>query len=313
MNYLQTNKNILIAFSAVFVSLIVASAVSAFLNRRYKEHDFSELRRRIRTWWGMAGLFCIGILIGRIASIFFFGLLSFLALKEYFTLIPTRRADRRVLFWAYLAIPLQYWWVYIDWYGMFIIFIPVYMFLMLPMRMVLTGNTKGFLNSAGTLHWGLVTTVFSISHVALLLVLPQHTNPAASGAGLVFYLVCLTEINDVAQFVWGKTLGNRKVVPGVSPNKSYAGLIGGVGTTILLAFLMAPFLTPLSRIESLFAGVIIGLGGFIGDITVSAVKRDIGVKDSGNLLPGHGGILDRIDSLTYTAPLFLHFVRYLHY
>ena len=99
----------------------------------------------------------------------------------------------------------------------------------------------------------------------------------------------------------------------MSPNKTFEGLVGGVATTVVLAVVLAPWLTPFTRYESVAAGLLIGVFGFIGDVTISAIKRDIGVKDSGTLLPGHGGILDRLDSLTCTAPLFFHFVRYLHY
>jgi phosphatidate cytidylyltransferase len=186
-------------------------------------------------------------------------------------------------------------------------------FLFLPMKMVLIGETQGFLRAASTLQWGLMTTVFSLSHVAYLLALPDDRNPAGGGDALLFYLVFLTQINDVAQYVWGKSFGRHKVIPTVSPNKTFEGLLGGVATTTLLAFVLAPWLTPLTRIESIAAGVLIGVCGFIGDVTVSAIKRDVGVKDSGTLLPGHGGILDRLDSLTYTAPLFFHFIYYLHY
>jgi phosphatidate cytidylyltransferase len=193
---------------------------------------------------------------------------------------------------------------------------------------VLQGETGGFLRAAGTLHWGLMTMVFSISHVAFLLMLraPQPelplrgaeaaaaaAPPALGGPALVLYLVFLTQFNDVAQFLWGKALGRHKVVPQVSPNKTLEGLLGGLATTIVLAVVLAPWLTPLLVREAVAAGVIIGLGGFIGDVVISALKRDLGIKDSGSLLPGHGGILDRIDSLTYTAPLFFHYVFYLHF
>lgn len=208
---------------------------------------------------------------------------------------------------------MQYYWVGIEWYGMFIIFIPVFAFLYLPMKMVLFGETQGFLRAASTLHWGLMTTVFSLSHMAYLLALPDDKNPAGGGDALLFYLVFLTQINDVAQYVWGKSFGRHKATPTVSPNKTIEGLLGGVCTTTLLAVVLAPWLTPLTLIESIAAGVLIGVCGFIGDVTMSAVKRDIGVKDSGTLLPGHGGVLDRLDSLTYTAPLFFHFVYFLHY
>ncbi|MES1988716.1 MAG: phosphatidate cytidylyltransferase, partial [Pseudomonadota bacterium] len=195
----------------------------------------------------------------------------------------------------------------------FIIFIPVYMFLLMPLRMLIGGETQGFLKAVGTLHWGLMTTVFSLSHAAYLLALPNQVNPAAGSAGILLFLVFLTQFNDIMQYVWGKLLGSIKVIPKVSPNKTLGGLLGGIATTTLLAWLLAPYLTPLVGWEPLAAGVLIGLAGFVGDVSISAVKRDLGIKDTGNLIPGHGGILDRVDSLTYTAPLFFHFVYYLHY
>jgi phosphatidate cytidylyltransferase len=288
--------------------LAVASVVAWRLSKRGPPEKYLELAQRVRSWWVMVAVFGIAIAIDRRLSIGFFGFVSFLALKEYFSLIPTRRADRRVLFWAYLSIPLQYYWVARGWYGIFIVFIPVWMALVVPARMVLIGETRDFLRAVGTIQWGLLTMVFGISHQAYLLVLP-----AAAGASLVLYLVVLTQLNDVAQYVWGKTLGRRKVVPTVSPNKTVEGLIGGLATTLLLAILLAPLLTPLSRAHSIAAGLMIGAGGFLGDITVGAVKRDIGVKDAGSMLPGHGGVLDRINCLTFTAPMFFHFVRFYYY
>ncbi len=295
------------AMAGIFGLLLVATLIVFVLRRVNPERDYAELGLRVRSWWVMAAIFLVALALSRTVSLVFLALVSFLALKEYLSLIPTRRADRRVLLWAYLAIPIQYLWVGAEWYGMFIIFIPVYAFLLLPVQMVLIGETSGFLKAAGTLHWGLMTTVFSLSHAAYLLVLPAGENPGAGGPGLLLFLVFLTQFNDVSQFVWGKTLGRAKALPKVSPGKTQAGVVGGVITTTVLAMLMAPWLTPLVWYEALAAGVLISLGGFLGDVSISAVKRDIGVKDSGGLLPGHGGILDRIDSLTYTAPLFFHF------
>jgi phosphatidate cytidylyltransferase len=302
-----------IAFFVIGALLCLASLTSIGLVKSKPGHDYSELRQRIRTWWLIAGVFAAAVLFNRTVSVAVLGFVSFLAFKEYLSLIPTRRADHRVLFWAYLSIPFQYYWVWMGWYGLFIIFIPVYVFLLLPMRMILIGETQGFLRAIGTLHWGLMITVFSLSHMAYMLVLPAETNPAGGSMGLLIFLVVLTEMNDVAQYLWGKTFGRRKISPKVSPNKTVAGFLGGIATTILLAILAAPHLTPLSFNASLAAGALIGIGGFVGDVTISALKRDLGVKDSGSLLPGHGGILDRLDSLTYTAPLFFHFVYYLYY
>ncbi len=156
-----------------------------------------------------------------------------------------------------------------------------------------------------------MTTVFAFSHVAFLLVLPD--DGMQTGALLVLFLVGLTEFNDIAQYLWGKSIGRIKITPRVSPNKTLAGLVGGVATTTLVASLLGPLMTPLSIPLSLLAGLIIGISGFCGDVVMSAIKRDIGVKDSGTLLPGHGGILDRLDSLIFTAPVFFHFIRYFCY
>ena len=305
--------NLKIALAGIFGLLVTASVVVAVLVRARPQSDFSELVLRVKSWWVMALIFSIALSLSRTVSVVFLGLVSFLALKEYLSLIPTRRADRRVLLLAYLSIPLQYTFIGLERFGFFIIIVPVYMLLLIPALMVLIGETRGFLRAVGTLHWGLMITVFSIGHAAFLLVLPREGNPAAGGAGLLLYLVVLTQLNDVAQYLWGKSIGGAKALPKVSPGKTQAGLAGGVLTTTALAWLLAPWLTPLSGFQSIVAGFAIGVAGFIGDVTVSAVKRDLGIKDSGSLLPGHGGILDRIDSLTYTAPTFFHFVFYLHY
>ncbi|MEO1766732.1 phosphatidate cytidylyltransferase [Thiobacter aerophilum] len=305
--------NVLWALGGVIAVLVLASVIVAVLAAVRRDKDYGELKLRMRSWWWMVGIFAAAMLLSPTAAVVFWGFVSFLALKEYLSLIPTRRADRRVLFWAYLAIPIHYYWAGIAWYGMFVIFIPVFMFLLLPLRMVTIGETQGFLRAAGTLHWGMMAMVFSISHLAYLLVLDPAKNAAGAGAGLLLYLVFLTQFNDVAQYTWGKLFGKHKVIPKVSPKKTWEGLIGGILTTLALAVLIAPYLTPLRLLEAIGAGLIIGVFGFIGDVTISAVKRDIGVKDSGTLIPGHGGVLDRVDSLTYTAPLFFHYVYYLHY
>jgi phosphatidate cytidylyltransferase len=196
---------------------------------------------------------------------------------------------------------------------MFIVFVPVWMFLFFPALMAARGETQGFLRAVGTLSWGLMMTVFTLSHMAWLLVSGDRVNPGAGGLGLLLFLVVLTQFNDVAQYCWGKLFGRHKVTPTVSPKKTWEGLIGGIATTSLVAALAGPYLTPMDWRWSALAGAMLGVTGFLGDITLSAVKRDLGVKDTGGLIPGHGGILDRVDSLTYAAPAFVHFVRYFFY
>jgi phosphatidate cytidylyltransferase len=292
--------------------LTIASGITFGLMLKNPAHDYTELKQRIRSWWIMIAILFLVLILSKTAAIVFFGFLSFLTLKEFLSIVPTRQADRRVIFWAYLSIPLQYYWVSMGWYGMFIIFIPVYVFLLLPMRMILIGETHGFIHSAGVLHWAVMLCVFAISHLAYLLTLPV-LNIAAGSMGLVLFLLVMTECNDVFQYIWGKLLGKHKIIPKVSPNKTWEGFLGGLITSTAAAGYIAPLLTPLSFERGLIAGALIALAGFVGDVVISAVKRDLHLKDSGSLIPGHGGILDRLDSLIYTAPLFFHFLYYVAY
>ncbi|TWU43891.1 Phosphatidate cytidylyltransferase [Novipirellula aureliae] len=306
----------------VFAALGVASVVSIVAGRVYRDRDFTELRNRIRTWWTIVGLFSFALFWSQAAAILFFAFVSFLALKEFLSMVPTRRADRRVLFYAYMAVIVQYYFAVHAWYGMFITFIPVLMFVWLPTRMLMIGQTDGFLRAAGTLHWALMITVFSLSHAAYLLVFeagpaprvdgsyPSELGASYPGAGLLLFLILITELNDIFQYMWGKTLGRHKVAPNISPGKTYEGLLGGVGTTILFASLLGPRLTLMDVSHSLVAGLIIAVAGFAGDLSMSALKRDLKIKDFGATLPGHGGVLDRVDSLVFTAPLFFHFIYY---
>ncbi len=305
--------NVVYATAAIYAVLVLASSVVWLLRWGHQGERYRELAARTDSWWWMIGAFTLCVLLNQTVAIVFLAFISYLALKEYLSLIPTRRIDRGVLLFAYLAIPIQFYWAAIDWYNMFIVFIPVWVFLFFPALMALRGETQGFLRAVGTLSWGLMMTVFTLSHMAWLLVSGDQVNQIAGGVGLLLFLVVLTQFNDVAQYCWGKLLGRHKVTPKVSPNKTWGGLIGGIATTIALAALAGPYLTPMDWRWSALAGAILGISGFLGDITLSAVKRDLGVKDSGGLIPGHGGILDRIDSLTYAAPAFVHFIRYFYY
>ena len=301
----------ILVIALVFAGLSAATLAIARLRQRQPARDLSELESRISSWWIIVALLTAALVMGRGPTLLLLAFVSYLALKEYLSIIPTRRQDRAVLFFVYLAVPLQFWLVWTEWYGLFIVFVPVYMFMFLGSAMVMLGATHRFLEASGTLHWGLASTVYSLGHLAYLLVLMERGGHA-EGAALVIALLVVTELNDVAQYVWGKWLGQAKIVPLISPNKTWAGFWGGMATTALVAVLVLPALTPWSAPASLLLGLALALAGFFGDVTLSAVKRDVGLKDSGTLLPGHGGILDRVDSLIFTAPLFFHLTRYVH-
>jgi phosphatidate cytidylyltransferase len=296
----------------VLAVLVFSSVLAGLLRFLRPQGNFSELIARIKAWWIMAAVFFGAIAVSNRISLLFFGFLSFWALKEYITLLKTRPADHRALVWAFLAVPIQYVWVGMNWYGMFIIFIPVYMFLFLPIRLVLARETTGFVASASQIQWGLMAFVFGLSHLAMLLTLPAVNNSSANGRTLLLFLVFVVEMSDVLQFVWGKTLGRHKILPAVSPNKTWEGFLGGIITTSL-AGLLIRFLTPFTPWETIGVALLLTVAGFFGGAVMSAVKRDFGVKDFGGLIPGHGGVLDRVDSLCYAAPVFYHYLRYFHY
>ena len=195
--------------------------------------------------------------------------------------------------------------------------------LLLAARLVVRGKTTDYLATAGSLYWGVMLTVVCLSFAPMLLLLREESNSVAGPAGWFLYLVLLTQINDIAQALWGRAIGRHKITPIVSPNKTWEGFLLGMLTTIVLAVLLAGLLTRLAAplpfriagqaisipyLPALGAGLVISIAGFVGDINMSAVKRDLGVKDSGNLLPGQGGVLDRVDSLTFAAPAFFFYV-----
>ncbi len=301
------------ALAGIVALLVLATLGVVAINRLAPANGLDELAPRLRSWWVMVATFSVAVAFSRMLSLVFLAAISFLALREYLSLVPTRRVDRPLLLWAYLAIPLQYAWIALGRYDLVFVSVPLYVLVVFSVGMIVAGETRGFVRAAGTLSWGVLITVFALGHMGLLAALPDAGNPAGGAAGLLIYLVFLAQFGDVVQYVVGKTLGRRRLLPRVSPNKTWEGLIGGFVTTVILAAALAPWLTPLDRLEGAVAGVLIALAGCAGDATLSAVKRDLGVKDSSTLLPGHGGVLDRIDSLVFAAPLFFHFVYQLHY
>jgi len=298
------------------ILFLVGATASNWLWGRRRSDDKSralqrEVTLRIESWWIMVLVFVAVWLCGFYTTLALFFFLSLLALREYITLIETKRADHRALVWSFLIVlPLQYLLIAQHWYGLFSIFIPVYGFLIVTIRVAMSGDCADFLNRVATIHWGLMTCVFLLSHAPAILTLSVAGYESRQDE-LLFFLVVLTQLSDVFQFVCGKVFGKHRIAPKVSPNKTIEGLLGGMLLTGLTAILLSQ-LTPLPLVEDFILGVALCLFGFCGGLTMSAVKRDKGCKDFGTLLKGHGGILDRIDSLCFTAPLLFHFTRYFY-
>ena len=311
LDYFQ-NNDLLTVVLLIFGILTFASVLFFVVGKIKPNANLDELKSRTRSWWVMAIVFFIATMFSNAISYVAIAFLSFVAFRELYSILEFRDNDRYAVLWAYIAIPIQYYLAYIGWYGAYIIFIPVIMFLILPLRIVLRGDTNGIIKSMASLHWVTMLTVFGLSHMAYLLSLPPLPGFESGGRGLLLFLVFLTEINDVLQFTFGKLFGKRKIIPSVSPNKTWEGFIGGLIATTIIGYYLQ-FLTPLTGFNAAFVSFLIAFAGFSGDIVMSSIKRDIGVKDTSNAIPGHGGVLDRIDSLSYTAPTFFHIVLFLAY
>ena len=297
----------------VLALLTVSSVIGWLLSRQTMGEKaratVQNLNARIRAWWMMVAIFAVALATGGIGSVVLFGLTSFLALREFITLTPTRAGDHRTLFWVFFVVtPLQYVLVAQHWYGLFSIFIPVYAFLLIPVRSAAAGECERFLERTAKIQWGLMICVYCVSHAPALLTL---TIPGYEGqnAKLLFYLVLVVQISDVLQYVWGKTLGRRKIAPDVSPNKTVEGFVGGVVSATLIGAALW-WATPFTPWQSAGMSLAITLMGFFGGLVMSAIKRDRGVKDYGQMIEGHGGVLDRIDSICFAAPVFFHLTRF---
>lgn len=293
--------------------LVLASVAGWVLQQRFSPDGsntaIENLNERIRAWWIMAVLLAIAFAGGKAGVILLFGFCSFAALREFLTLTNARRADHWSLVAAFfLVLPLQYYFVWIEWYGLYSVFIPVYVFLLLPIVSALRGETEGYLVRIAEVQWALMICIFCASFVPALLNLDI---PGYEGRNvlLIAFLIVVVQLSDVLQYVWGKLLGKRRIAPRLSPSKTVEGFVGGVlSATLVGAGLF--WLTPFTFFQAGLLAFTIAILGFFGGLVMSAIKRDRGVKDWGHVIAGHGGFIDRLDSVVFSAPVFFHLVRY---
>jgi len=300
-------------FASIGATLVLASVVGFLLKRRRapdQPHDaIDNLNARIRAWWVMVLVIGLAFVFGRAGVIVLFLFVSFFALREFMSLTYTRRGDHDALATSFfIVLPLQYWFVWSGWYGLYSVFIPVYAFLVLPILSALSGDTMRFLERAAKVQWGLMVCVFCISHVPALLTLDI---PGFEGRNLllIVFLVLVVQSSDVLQYIWGKLFGRHRFAPDVSPSKTLEGLIGGVASATAIGAALW-WITPFKPWQSALIALAINVMGFLGGLVMSAIKRDRGVKDWGDMIEGHGGMLDRLDSVVFAAPVFFHVTRY---
>jgi phosphatidate cytidylyltransferase len=296
------------------VTTLILGSIAAFIARKRVRSERAKLTlagisARLLGWWGMIAVFVFSTWLGQASTYVLFALSSFWALREFITLTPTRLADHRALFLSFfVVIPLQYYLLAIEWYGFFVVFIPVYAFLILPARSAVVGDCERFLERAAKIQWGLMICVYCLSYAPALLS-SKITGYEGQNAKLLFWFVLVVETNDVLQFLWGNWLGRHYIAPKVSPNRTWEGFVGGVVCAVLLGTALHG-VTPFTAVQAAWMSLAITLMGFAGGITLSAIKRDRGVKAFGTGLVGQGGVLDRIESICFAAPILFHLTKW---
>lgn len=304
------------ALLALFGALAIGSAVRVFSLRNSPEDIAKKRTSSLVVWWLLAVVFSAALLLGRPGLAVLCCVATLLAVREFHAIYAKRSFDSPVLAITLCILAVLHYTVLTLTAAWPMWALPMVSLVLLSTIEICLGRTEDYLRATAGYFWAFVLMVFGLSHVV---VLTSLDSPIASlhqySVGWCIYLVILTESNDIAQALVGRQIGRRRITP-ISPHKTWEGLAGGVVITIILAVLLAPILTTLTRDRpfglaialSAMSGLIISLSGFIGDLNISALKREAGVKDSSHLLPGMGGMIDRIDSLTIAAPVFYYFV-----
>lgn len=314
------DRRTLILVAGILVVLASATAIGQFLKRHpdtgLNAAAVRTFNDRLRAWWLMCSVLAAALWIGNGVTFFVFWFLSFWALREFITLTPTRMGDHRALFWVFfLFTPLQYLLVGLNEYELFNVFLPVYAFLFVLARVALTGDYKRFLERTAKIQAGLLICVYSLSYAPALLNLRLFERDSNGGqvewhgnVRLLFFLILMVQVSEGMQYLWSKLLGRRIIAPAISHSRTWEGFLGGMGSATLLGAALW-WATPFEPWVAALMSLVISVMGFAGGMTMSAIKRDRGVKDYGTLVEGHSGVLDRIDSICFAAPVFFHLTR----
>jgi phosphatidate cytidylyltransferase len=298
------DSSLLRVVAGVYGFIGTCSAVS-FLHPRLRRPEARPIRQAINSWWAPALACGPASLLGAPVAIPLFAVVSAWTLHEYLGLLPAEDRHPATDAVARASVPIHYITLALGDPSLFFAVLLLWIGAVLPLTHAFVRGPSGMLSAVPRLQFGVLLTVLALSHVARIFLLPASIGPAG-GAGLAAMLLLCVMANDAAQYVAGKAFGRHKLAPVISPKKTWEGLAGGALVTALVAAGVARLITPFHPAMAALLGVIFSVTGLLGDLLISAVKRDAGVKDTGAVLPGQGGILDRCDSLILTAPLFAH-------
>src|SRR4051795_3230475 len=297
--------------AVVVVLLSAATAIGQIVQRQphlgLNAAAIATFNRRVRAWWIICALLAIAFFSPTL-TVALFGLMSFWALREFITLTPTRPGDHRALFWVFFMFtPLQYVAVAYNKYEFFSIWVPVYAFLFIPTRVALAGDYKRFLERVAKIQSGLLICVYCLSFAPALLYLKEANTEAdaRAQARLLFFFVTMALLSEAFQFLWSQLYGRHVIAPSINAARTWEGLVGGSASTALAGVILY-WATPYDVWQAAFMSMVVAVMGFAGAMTMSAIKRDRGVRDYGTLVEGHGGVLDRIDAICFAAPVFYH-------
>ena len=266
----------------------------------------------LKTSWVMATVFWIGWVLGETVATVLFAIVGFFALREFITLSPTRRGDHRSLVLAFFVVlPLQFWLVGSKHFDLFTVFIPVYVFLALPVVSALANDPQRLLERNAKLQWGIMVCVYGMSHVPALLLLdfPGYRD---KGAFLVFFLVFVVQTCMLVQHLLGRRFPHKPVAPQVSQSFQWTSWLAGVAAGGLAGGLLT-FITPFKPGQALGMALLACVAGSLGHLVMKALKRDRGITSwgmQGMSVTGAGGLLDRVDALCFAAPVFFHSARW---
>ena len=318
MTALQTwtaDQQVALLFVILFGCLLLASAAAALLVIRdssaVQAQRLQRFQRELRAVWVAAAVFWAAWIAGPAGATTLFGLVSFLALREYITLLKTRRSDHRSLLLAFFTVlPIQYLLLGSRSFDLFSVFIPVYMFLALPVVSALAGDPERFLERNAKIQWGIMVCIYGLSHAPALVLLdfPHHTG---RGAFLLFFLVMVVACAQIVQGVAEGRLRRRPVARHIDRYFSLrAWGLGAAAAALLGAALF--WITPFRAPQALVMAALAAAAGTLGEFVMSALKKDAGVRFWGNTssVTGAVGLLDRVAPLCFAAPVFFHSVRW---